>query len=437
MSETTSVKTRIAEKIMSVMLTACIIFAGLSAIRIKAPNEAMAAEESANQMTSEQKSAESVRTEPAVMELSEKETAKDADAELLNLNTAAFEGMAAEIEKDEKFGAANTSVSAEELENAGIVTGDSCDLEFSNGLVLCDVPYYNGYYVKNGEPVMVAYPGNPTVMITYNNIGIWDKENLSDGDTVTIRLRESGKYGAIQETLGQAYSFDRADYDSDEQFSNFRALTGGNLRSEFLYRGASPVDNSRGRAAYTDGLLKDKGIGFIVDLADSEDNIKTYISEEDFASLYTEALYENDGIAMLSMGSGYTGDEYRQKLVSGLKRMVLSEGPVYIHCMEGKDRTGFVCTLLEALAGASYDEMLSDYMQTYANYYSVTKDGTPEKYLAIADLYFGGFMDCLHGEDCTLEELESADFTEDAAAYLEEGGMTAEEVESLREFITV
>ena len=72
------------------------------------------------------------------------------------------------------------------------------------------------------------------------------------------------------------YSFKREDYSSDEEFCNFRPLTGGKLKENFLFRGASPVDNSRGRAPYTDAILKAHSIETIIDLADSEDDIAEY-----------------------------------------------------------------------------------------------------------------------------------------------------------------
>ena len=42
--------------------------------------------------------------------------------------------------------------------------------------------------------------------------------------------------------------------------------------------------------------------------------------------------------------------------------------------MEGKDRTGYVCALLEGLCGATYDEIVADYLITYDNYYQITPD---------------------------------------------------------------
>ena len=339
------------------------------------------------------------------------------------------------VSRDAKYNAATVSLSQEEFEKAGFSLGDSCDIVFENGYSITDVPFYNGYYVKNNAPVIVAYPGFSNISITYNNSGIWDAVGLAENDTVTIRLKEANKYSSIQEALGQVYSFEYSDFDSSEEFCNFRALSGGDMKDGFLFRGASPVDNSRNRAAYTDQLLKESGISYVIDLADSEGNMQEYLSEEAFSSLYTAGLYENGRIALLDMSSSYQSEEYQQKLVIGMKAMLHASGPVYIHCMEGKDRTGFVCMLLEALSGASYEEMRDDYMKTYDNYYAVSSTETPEKYDAIVKLYFDPFVSYLHGTD-QIEELKNADYVQDAVRYLIAGGMTRVEAEQLREFIT-
>ena len=339
------------------------------------------------------------------------------------------------VSKDEKFGAALLSMGQEEFEALGFSLGDSCDIKFSNGYSLSDVPYFNGYYVRNGEPVMVAYPGDPYIRITLNNMGIWDTAGLKDGDTVVITQVEEGKYLAIQEALGQIYSFDRSDYPSDEAFSNFRSFSAGKLKEDFMYRGASPVDNSRNRAPYVDSLLEKNGVQFVIDLADSEEDMEGYIASPDFTSEYTKRLYENGSDVLLDMGSGYTSQVYKEKVVQGLTAAIQHDGPFYIHCMEGKDRTGFVCMLLEALAGASFDEMKKDYMITYENYFDVTESETPEKYDAIVDLYFVPFMEFLHGTD-DLSKLESADYSKDARKYLKDGGMKNKQIKQLLAMIT-
>lgn len=338
------------------------------------------------------------------------------------------------IHEDEKFGSATIDISQEEFFKAGFALGDSCDLVFSNGFELKDVPLFNGYYVKNGEPVVVAYPGFENVSVTYNNEGIWQKAGFKEGDSVSISVNKAGKYLTTQEALGQSYSGDIDDYPSEVAFANFRALAGGKLKKDFLFRGASPVDNKRGRAATVNALLEKYGIQFVMDLADSVDNMESFHDDADFASDYTYELYKNGKDALLGMGSAYASEKYQKSLVEGLRQMLGSDGPVYIHCLEGKDRTGFVCMLVEALAGASYDEMRDDYMITYQNYYQISKEETPEKFEAVENLYFAAFMEYLHGSE-DMDELKAADFSEDAKAYLLQGGMSETEIAALVEWL--
>ncbi len=343
----------------------------------------------------------------------------------------------AKISKDTKFGAAIIDISIEDFDKLGFALGDSCDISFSNGYKLSDVPYFNGYYVKNGEPVIVAYPSNTNVLFTLNNVGIWDTAALSDDCTVSISLNASQKYLATQQALGQSYSLLRNDYSSDEEFSNFRALSGGNLKENFIYRGASPVDNSRNRATYTDGLLEKIAVDCVVDLADSESDMAAYLADGNFRSEYTKSVYDNGNMILLSMGSGYTSQSYKESVVKGFEFMLRHKDATtfYIHCMEGKDRTGFVCALIEALAGATYDEMCADYMKTYQNYYKISKDKTPEKYNAIVALYFDSFMECLYNSS-DVEVLKSADYTLAATRYLLDGGMSEQSVAAFKALIS-
>ena len=358
------------------------------------------------------------------------ETELETEAEASNKKS-----ITAVIKKDAKFDSADLNLSAEDFTNAGFALGDSLDIEFSNGETLTDVPYYNGYYAKTGNPVVVAYPNQDYVLIAKSNADLWTPLKLSDGMTVTLSLNTSAKYIAVQEALGQSYSVDRNDYSSDIEFVNFRALSGGKLKKDFLYRGASPVDNSRKRAAYANALIEKEGIACIIDLADSDKDMTRYFSEDDFSSDYAKKLYEDGKTVVLSMSSSYSKDEYKKSVVKGLKKLLEVGGPAYIHCMEGKDRTGFVCMLIEALAGASYDEMCDDYMTTYKNYYKITKEETPDRYEAVVNLYFDTFMEYLSGEEDpnTLHEIS---YVDSAKKYLKDGGMTEEEIDKLIAMIT-
>lgn len=335
--------------------------------------------------------------------------------------------------QDNEFGNVYLDVSIEDFTAAGFQLGDSCDVHFSNGLSLEDIPFYNGFYVRYGMPVVVAYPGYEHIAVSRKSQGLWPDSGLTENDTATVTLRKSGKYLNEQETFSQSHSDNIGDYRDEEQFANFRALSGGSLKDDFLYRGASPVDNQHNRASVVDALLEKNGIRFVLDLADSDEKYLGYREEAGFSSHYAAGLYDADCMALLDMSADYASDDFKQKLASGLKKILSSEGPVFIHCMEGKDRTGFVCCLLEALAGASYDEMLDDYMMTYEDYYGITKQDSPEKYDAIASLYFDELIAFLHG---TEEHGAAGDYTQDAVNYLLDSGMTEQELYSLRNMIS-
>lgn len=336
----------------------------------------------------------------------------------------------ATMHKDAKFDCADLNMTADDFTNLGYEFGDSFDITFPNGTVYEDVPYFNGYYVKTGKPVIVAYPKFDYVLIANNNSDLWTLFGFKDGDEVTLKLNTKGKYIETQNALGHSYGNDRDEYESDEQFANFRSLKGGNLKENFLYRGASPVDNSRNRASYANDLLEKYNIQTVVDLADSSEDMENYFSSEDFNSDYTKNLYENGKDIVLSMSSDYSKDAYKEKVGEGLKFILENGGPAYIHCMEGKDRTGFVCFVIEALMGASYDEMLTDYMTTYQNYYGITLKDEKEKYNAIANLYFDTFVEYLSGKEIS-DELKQADFSEYGKNYLLDCGMSSEEIEQL------
>ncbi len=343
--------------------------------------------------------------------------------------------ITAVIHKHAKFDSAALNLDAADFTAAGFALGDSLNIAFSNGLTLTDVPYFNGYYAKTGMPVVVAYHGNDHVLIANANTDFWTPYGLEDGMTVTITLNTKAKYLATQKAIGQQYSMERGDYASDEVFANFRALKGGNLKDDFLYRGASPVDNRRNRAPYADELLAKHNIACVIDLADSEEEMPKYFARDNFSSDYAKKLYEEGRTITLNMNASYSRDKYKQSVVKGLCKLSELGGPAYIHCLEGKDRTGFVCMLIEALAGASYEEMRDDYMITYANYYNITPDGTPDKYNAVVALYFDEFMEYLSGESdaAKLHKLSYAGY---ARQYLMDGGMTEAQIDELLSVIT-
>ena len=334
---------------------------------------------------------------------------------------------------DLKFDCAETSFAKDELAAAGIELGDSVDVEFSNGYTMDDVAYLSGYYIKKGSPIVAAYPGADCLVITKNNSDFWTPAGLADGDIVTISLHAKGEYLELETALSQSYSTDADDYSNAQAFANFRALVGGNLKKDFLYRGASPVDNSYNRASTVDALMEQAGIEFELDLADSEEDLAGYEQTAGFSSPYVTNLIESGRATLLGLGSNYDTETFKTGLGSGLRAMMTCGGKAYVHCTEGKDRTGFVCLLLEALAGASVDEMCADYMQTYDNYYGINAADTPETYELVVANYFETFLEDLSGTSG--EALQMADYVAAAKTYLAECGLSDTEIEQLQAFI--
>ena len=313
--------------------------------------------------------------------------------------------------------------------------GDSLEVEFSNGYCLTGIPYYNGFYAKLGEPLVVSYSdaGSPTVSTNYGE-RVWDFAGLSTGDTATVRLVEKAAYKDIQDALNITYSDQRSDFSSNAAFANFRRVSGGALSGN-LYRSASPVNNWRKRAAYASALAENAGIQCILNLSDNTGEIRSAISSNHANGIdtsYFEGLFAKDQVIPIDMNSSYATPEYRTKIAAGLSEMSKHEGPYLVHCIEGKDRTGFTCLLLAALAGASYDEMLTDYATTYENYCGITASGTPEKYRAVTEICFDSMIGFLMDGSDAVE----GDYAQAARDYLIEGGMSSDDIDLLVEKIT-
>ena len=332
---------------------------------------------------------------------------------------------------EKKFGGVYLDITIDEFNALGFEYGDSCDVTFSNGYKLEDIPYYNGYYSKTGHPLISAYPGFPHIDVCVNNGDpLWETAGLKEGDTGTVTLREKGKYLTTQQALAAVYTTDRNDYPSDEAFANFRAMKGGQIAENTVYRSASPCNNEYGRAAYASALAEKAGVQFILDQADSTEEVEGYYTDPSFDMSWHKGLFDNGHVAALDMNVNYRSQKFAGKLVEGLRQMIAQDGPYLIHCTEGKDRTGFTCALLEALCGASYDEMLDDYMISYDNYYGLNKQTDKDRYDAVVDAKFNDIALCIGGQPVD-GKLDGLDYKAGARKYLLDAGMTEEEIAQL------
>lgn len=163
-------------------------------------------------------------------------------------------------------------------------------------------------------------------------------------------------------------------------YGGYAGAEGGSVKRGLLWRSAQHGDAS------DDDLAAIHRIGFahVIDLrGPSEREAKPCRRHDDFAgqvwtypeetaglALHTEAA---DGVitaaeARAAMIRLYEGIAFRDNLVPMLRLyfelLLRGEGPSLVHCVAGKDRTGFAVAMAQHALGVSRDDIIADYMMT-------------------------------------------------------------------------
>ena len=147
---------------------------------------------------------------------------------------------------------------------------------------------------------------------------------------------------------------------NDADVVNFREISMGNIAPNTLYRSSHPIEDDKQEPAIS--MLASKArIAAIINLSDSTHEIKR---KAFFAPWYNKLLQNNRVIA-LGMDFNQTNEKFQKKLKKGLQFIINTEGPWLIHCHAGVDRTGFVSIVLESLMGATLDDIINDYLQSF------------------------------------------------------------------------
>ena len=339
-----------------------------------------------------------------------------------------------------------TCPSAAFFGDLGFTWGDMVKVSFlDKELVLPVVPTYS--YVDTGVAAIIVEKGedgNPKGYVSMainmgdftTTYGIATKTTNADktwfwtaneGVTLPIAvdfaMAEEGGYLAEYILHDLSRTNNREDYSalSDEEFANFRQVKTTGMGNS-LYRTASPINPEIGRNTYADAAIKASGVNTIMNLADDKASAEAY---EGYAASY----YSSQNVIYLCLGVDFNADSFKSGLAEGLRFFANNEGKYAVHCTEGKDRAGFVSALLECLMGASYDEVVEDYMVTYYNYYGVEK-GT-EKYNAIANSNIVKSLQVAFGI-ADLSKASNADLQNGAKAYMASIGLTDSEISALQ-----
>lgn len=345
----------------------------------------------------------------------------------------------------QKYGNLVLSITKSDMDSIGAEYGDVFTVDLGDQVL--EAPYCTSYsdveigdlVLRNdGDGIILAINmgdfassyGIATKVSNPDKTYQWVFEEGKKLEDITLSLILTGKGEYRDQYLIHQLSRtnEREDYSSDAVFANFREIVGGNLGSGALFRSSSPVNNEIGRAKYADELVSLNNIRSIMNLADSRETIEGYFKEEDFASPYYKSLYENGQVIALNMGVSFKTREFQNGLVEGLTFLSKNEGPYLVHCNEGKDRAGFTSALLSALMGLTYDEIASDYMTSYENYYHVEK-GT-EQYEAVKRSNIDSMLSFIAGVET--KDLENVDLAAKAEEFLIAIGMEKSDIDTLK-----
>ena len=238
---------------------------------------------------------------------------------------------------------------------------------------------------------------------------------------VGIALKEKQGYRTEYDARNLTRTNVRTDYAelSDEDFANFRAVKVAGMRENILYRSSSPIDPDLDRCAYVMQAMENAGIRSVINLGDSEADMKAF-------EAFADSTYSKCSILNVEMGYDFTSAEFGEKVKACVLFLIENGGPYLIHCKEGKDRTGMLCAILECFAGASADEVKADYMATYRNFYHVEQGD--ETYDIILRNNLVKTLCALFG----VEDLETANLREKAGSYLNSIGLTEKQLDALK-----
>ena len=325
----------------------------------------------------------------------------------------------------------------------GLTWGDLVTVKFlDQELTLPVVPTYS--YVDSGMPAIIlgktdtgAPTGYVSLAINMGNFaqtyGIAIKGTDENGDwywtacdgvefpiQVAFQLAEKEGYMAEYILHELSRTNNREDYAhlTDAEFANVRNVLTTGMGVGRLFRSSSPINPELGRNEYADAAIKRAGVTVIMNLADSAETAAGYPG-------FADSYYAGQKVIYLNLGVDFAADDFKVGLAQGLRFFAENEGIYLVHCTEGKDRAGFVNALLECLMGATYEEVVADYMVTYTNYYGV--EAGSEKYNAIASSNIIKSLQNAFG----VEDLSKADLAAEAKEYIASLGLTEAEITAL------
>lgn len=250
---------------------------------------------------------------------------------------------------------------------------------------------------------------------------------------VTISMKEKGGFLFGLEMRYVQYMDYYVDVYPDlsiEEFANFREVRTTGMGAKKLYRSSSPIDPCLGRNLYADSLAKEAGVATFINLADSEKSAKSF---RNFETSY----YSTQDAIFLALPVEFFSTPFKEGLAKGFRFMIEHEGPYLAHCTFGMDRTGFTIAVLEALMGATSEDLGADYAKTFTNYFNVVNgkhESLNEKQANFfKDVVLRNLQAVYHADGIEVPDTRNADWATATEKYLEKIGLTPQEISDLKD----
>lgn len=309
-------------------------------------------------------------------------------------------------------------------------------------------PVVSDYYqVMSGDNFLWAYPGFPYIILAKNMYGLHVDFRRDDEATqrwrflsgevkfplkVNIELYSKAPPSVPVDSSQILKRKDSISYYPDltvEEFANFRMIAVSGIKDSLLYRASSPIDSSIGRNTYVDSLARKAGIEAFVNLTDDRRTATNYKG-------YFDTYYSTKNVTYTWLPTNYLLPEFKSHLVNILRYIYTNDGPFLLHCKEGKDRTGFVSAVLEALMGTPLEEILADYLKSFTNFFNVEggKHVPPrrEELERIEDTFIALWVSVYADAEVDISDIENVDLAEATASYLVNIGLDEYEIGLLK-----
>ncbi|MBO4763753.1 MAG: tyrosine-protein phosphatase [Candidatus Methanomethylophilaceae archaeon] len=249
----------------------------------------------------------------------------------------------------------------------GVELGDRLELRFPDAT-------YHAYFIRDRSGIasldmyVNCYSGDQEV-----EIGIYDYDlglvmDYEPGTRFTI-VDEGVKadyYDKIPHYIS-GYSDDREDFDTAEEYGNYREVTQGDFRNDRLYRSASPMQHNGTRYLYCDEYLREVGADYVFSISIDMEDVEDYR----YPGSYAFELHDQGRMIAKSLDPAVLCHEDQTLYLMDV--FLSHDGSIGMSCSQGKDRTGIYCAMLESLAGADYEEVRADFLLSMCNYYGIVE----------------------------------------------------------------